>query len=116
MTEKLLIKIIKAFVFIIVIGTPFLYLSQGVYPYTLSKILFFQATVEVLFFLWLALAISSPRYRPKPTPLVIAGFLFLATMFIASLAGVDYWRSLWSTYERGIGFFAFLHLAAVGLV
>lgn len=116
MAEKLLIKIITFFVFVVVIGTPFFYLQVGVNPYTLAKILFFQAAVEILFFLWLALAISSPRYRPKPTILLKAVFVFLAAMFIVSLTGIDFWRSFWSTYERGIGLFAFLHLAAFFLV
>jgi len=116
MKEKNLIKAIKAFVFITVIGTPFFYFRYGVYPYTLAKILFFQVVVEILFFLWLALAISFPKYRPRPTPLLIAGAAFLAVMFLASINGVDFWRSFWSTYERGIGLFAFLHLAALGLV
>ncbi len=116
MTEKFLLKVIKIFVFLIVIGTPLFYFRYGVYPYTLAKILFFQAAVEILFFLWLALAISSPRYRPKPTPLVIAGGAFLGIYFLTSLTGIDFWRSFWSTYERGIGFFAMFHLAAFGLV
>ncbi len=116
MAEKNLIKAIKAFVFLTVIGTPFFYWRYGVYPYTLAKILFFQAAVEILFFLWLALAVSSPRYRPRPTPLLIAGGVFLSAMFLASINGVDFWRSFWSTYERGIGLFAFLHLAALGMV
>ncbi len=116
MPERNLLKIIKAFVFLTVIGTPFFYWRYGVYPYTLAKILFFQAAVEILFFLWLALAIVYPKYRPRFTPLLTAGAAFIAVMFFASLNGVDFWRSFWSTYERGIGLFAFLHLAALGLV
>lgn len=116
MNEKNLLKTIKALVFFTVVGAPFFYFRYGVYPYTLAKILFFQAAVEVLFFLWLALAISFPKYRPRPTPLLIAGGTFLVVMFLASVNGVDFWRSFWSSYERGIGVFALLHFAALGLV
>ena len=129
MSEKNLIKTITAFIFIIVVGAPFFYFPWGVYPYTLAKILFFQAAVEIVFFLWLALAISSPRYRPrlltskrsdggqaKPTPLLIAGSVFLSAMFLASINGIDFGRSFWSSYARGIGFFATLHFAALGLI
>ncbi len=129
MTEKSLFNAIKFLVFIIVVGAPLFYFPWGVYPYTLSKTLFFQAAVEILFFLWLALvlpnfvrqnsggrAVSNPRYRPKPTPLLVSLAVFLSVYFLVSLNGIDFWKSFWSTYERGIGFFAMLHFAALALV
>lgn len=116
MSEKNILKTIKALFFVLIIGVPLFYYSQGVYPYTLSKLFFFQVIAEIIFFLWLPLAISSPRYRPVQTPLLIAGSIFLTAFFLASLNGIDFWRSIWSTYERGVGFFAILHFAAIGLV
>ncbi|MBI4085385.1 MAG: O-antigen ligase family protein [Candidatus Liptonbacteria bacterium] len=116
MSEKNLLKTIIGLIFIIVIGTPLFYFNPSVYPYTLTKTLFFQIFVEIAFFLWLALAISFPRYRPKFTPLISAGAVFFGIYLLTSFAGIDLWRSLWSTYERGIGFFAMLHFAVFGLI
>ncbi len=116
MSQKLLIKIIVGLIFLTVIGTPFFYFPWGVYPYVLAKQLMFQSLVEVIFFLWVALALSFPKYRPRLTPLTLCGGIFLAVLLLVSVTGVDSWQSLWSTYERGIGTVAFFHLAALALV
>ena len=52
-----LLYLVQVLLFVVVIGTPLFYLTQSVYPYTFSKTLFFQAAVEILFALWLALAV-----------------------------------------------------------
>lgn len=116
MSEKNLIKTITALIFIIVIGVPLFYFRWGVYPYTLAKQLFFQGIVEFAFFLWLPLAIASPRYRPRLTPLTVAVGVFLLVLLVTAFTGVDIWRSFWSSYERGVGVVAFFHLAAFGIV
>lgn len=116
MPIRILRNTIIVLVFVVVIGTPLFYFRWGVYPYTLSKQLFFQGAVELAFFLWLALAVTSPRHRPRLTPLTAAVGVFLLSLFLVAFAGVDVWRSFWSSYERGIGVVAFLHLAALGVV
>lgn len=106
----------KILIFVVLIGTPVFYLKQGVNPYIFSKTLFFQFAVELLFAVWLALAVLNPQYRPKKTPLLFAGAGFVAVLFITALLGVDFHRSFWSTYERMLGVFAFLHLTAFALI
>ncbi len=116
MSPKFLLRSIKFLIFIAVIGTPLFYFRWGVYPYTLSKQLFFQAVVELIFFLWLALAIQDKKYRPKWTPFTIGFTVFLSLLTFVALIGVDPWRSFWSTYERALGVVAVYHLAALALV
>lgn len=114
--RKALIRTIIFLIFVVLVGTPLFYLRQGVFPFILSKMMFFQGAVEILFGFWLILAISDKRYRPKKTPLFFALLLFLVVLAITTFAGLDPWRSFWSSYERAFGFFAILHLAAFAIV
>ncbi|RJQ28905.1 hypothetical protein C4571_02595 [Candidatus Parcubacteria bacterium] len=104
------------FLFVVVIGTPLFYFRQSVYPYTLPKTAFFQIAVEVLLVLWAGAAIRDARYRPRRTPLLIAGSAFLFVLVLTALVGVDPWRAFWSTQERALGVVAFLHVGGFALV
>jgi tetratricopeptide (TPR) repeat protein len=111
-----LVATVKFLIYFTVVATPFFYLAQGVYPYGLAKSLFFQAAVELLFFLWLALAILDKGYRPPKSPLLIALGVFLAVLTVTAAVGADPWRSFWSTQERAVGVVMFYHLAAFAVV
>ncbi|MFA5810077.1 MAG: hypothetical protein WC935_07055, partial [Thermoleophilia bacterium] len=91
-------------------------MRQSVYPYTLPKTAFFQSVVEAIFFVWLGLIVLDKRYRPKRTPLLIAGGIFLFLLVLTAATGVDSWRSFWSTQERAFGVVALLHMGALALV
>jgi O-antigen ligase/tetratricopeptide (TPR) repeat protein len=116
MSTSRLRTIIIWLIFIAVCGTPLFYFAQGVYPYTLSKQVFFQGIIEVAFALWLVLALRERAYRPRWTPLAVTLAVFLGILLLTSFTGVDAARSLWSTYERGIGVVALLHFAALTLM
>ncbi|MBI4087282.1 MAG: O-antigen ligase family protein [Candidatus Liptonbacteria bacterium] len=116
MTSRLLVRIIVSLVFFVLIGTPLFYLKTAVYPYILSKTIFFQALVEILFFLWLVLIAFEKRFRPRPTPLLKTLLVFLGALFLSALFGEDFHRSFWSTYERMFGVFAIFHFAALAVV
>ncbi len=129
MSSKSLLRIIKILIFVVVIGTPFFYVKQTVFPFTISKMAFFQSLVEFIFFLWLALvlpsfvgknlggrAISDKKYRPRRTPALLGLAAFLAVLVFTAALGLDPWRSFWSTYERTFGVVTFLHLGALALV
>jgi len=109
-------KTLIVLIFIVVIGTPLFYLRQSVYPYTLPKTAFFQSVAEAIFFVWLGIAVLDTRYRPKRTPLLIAGGIFLFLLVLTAATGVDSWRSFWSTQERAFGVVALLHMGALALV
>jgi O-antigen ligase/tetratricopeptide (TPR) repeat protein len=116
MSSQKLLKVIKFFIFAIIVGTPLFYIKQGVFPFIISKTAFFQSLVEILLALWIVLALNDKRYRPRRTPALIALVAMLLTLVFAASLGVDPSRSFWSTYERVFGVVAILHLAAFGLV
>lgn len=116
MASKTLIRIITALIFFVVVGTPLFYQRAGIFPYTLGKALFFQAAVEIVLAFWLVLVVFYKEYRPKITPLITALFVFIGALLLTAFLGEDPWRSFWSTYERGFGVFAIMHLAALAVV
>ncbi len=116
MSSRLLIKIITGLVFAVVILVPLFFLKEGIYPFLFDKAMFFQTIVEVLFALWLVLAIIDSRYRPKKTPLTLSLAGFAAALVLTAFLGIDPWRSFFSTYERAFGVFGLLHMAALTLV
>jgi len=83
------------------------------YPYLTLKVVFFQSLVEVLFAIWLAIAIFHKEYRPKWTPLSVSLVILLVVLFLSSILGVDFHRSFWSAQSRLTGLFLFTHLAAL---
>lgn len=116
MASRILTKIIVAFIFAVVITVPLFYMKVGIYPFIFDKTLFFQTLVEILFGLWLALAISDAKYRPKWTFLLKSLLVFVGVLILAALLGIDAWRSFFSTYERAFGVFAIMHMAAFAVV
>ncbi|MEK7546708.1 MAG: O-antigen ligase family protein [Patescibacteria group bacterium] len=111
-----IIRILKWLFFAVVIGVPLFYTRQNIYPYAISKTAFFQIIAELIFFLWLVLAISDKRYRPKLSPIVWAISAYLGVLVVASFLGVDSSRSFWSTNQRAFGVVALLHLGALAIV
>ncbi len=109
---------IKAAIFLIfavVIGTPLFYLRTS-WPYVIPRTVYFQALVELLFFVWLGIMILEPKYRPRLTPLS-TGLLFLGgALVLASFTGVDFWRSIWSSQERAAGVFLTWHGIVLALI
>ncbi|MDI6820680.1 MAG: O-antigen ligase family protein [Patescibacteria group bacterium] len=111
-TESKLVKFIK-FGLYLVLFTPFVFGHSFMYPFISLKVFIFQFLVEVIFALWLALIIFYKEYRPKITMIRLAFLIFLAVIFLSSVFGIDFHRSLWSTQARSIGFIALVHFAAL---
>lgn len=116
MLSRYLLRICVFLVFLALIGTPLFYFKRGVYPYTLSKMAFFQIVVEALLFFWIWLVLTQKRYRPRLTPATLGMAVFLALLVLTGILGEDLWRSLWSTQERALGIVTFLHLGMFGFV
>lgn len=116
MPSRRIIRAITWLVFIIVVGTPLFYWKWSLFPYTIPKIAFFEAAVELCFALWLTLAMADRRYRPRMTALTWAVVGYLGILTITAFTGVDAWRSFFSDLERGFGILAYYHLAALALV
>ena len=80
------------------------------FPFITGKNFFFRIVVEILFLLWVVLAVFDADYRPKKSPVI---FALTATLFILSLAtifGENPYRSFWSNFERMEGLIGHIHL------
>lgn len=79
------------------------------FPFITSKAFLFRILVEIIFFLFVILAVRLPEYRPRVSALLFAVSAFLITIFISALIGEDFSRSFWSNYERMMGVIAYFH-------
>lgn len=113
---RTIIRAIIALFFVIVIAVPLLYFPWSNYPFLIPKTVLFQSAVEIIFFLWLVLAVRDRRYRPRMTPLLWSLAAYCAILTVTALTGIDPWRSFFSTDERMFGVVALYHLAAMALV
>ena len=106
---KILSYVIKGGIFIL----PAIFLIvSGVFffPFITGKNFFFRTVVEIVFLLWVVLAVFDRNYRPKKTPVLVA---LGATLFILSLStifGENPYRSFWSNFERMEGLVGHVHL------
>jgi len=107
--EKILKEIIRWFSFLILF-LPLLVLREILFPYVFPKIIFFQILVEIIFALWLILAISKKEYRPYfKNPLLLSLTVFMGILILTSLLGMDPARSFFSTQERMTGIITLIH-------
>lgn len=88
-----------------------LYISSSMlFPFITGKNFVFRIIVEIIFALWVGLAVARPEFRPKLTPLFKAATLFIIFVFLADLFGPNPYRSFFSNYERMEGFMMLGHL------
>lgn len=95
---------------------PLVFIRTYFFPFVVSKTIFFRTLVDIIFVVYILLAISNPKYRPRITPLTIAITLFLGIIVLTSVLGVNFERSFWSTFERMTGLMSFFHLYAFYIV
>jgi O-antigen ligase/Flp pilus assembly protein TadD len=95
---------------------PFVVDSSLFFPYITGKAYTFRILAEVIFALWIVLAIFDPSARPKKSCVLWSILSFLIIVLIANLRGVDPYYSFWSNYERMEGYVTLLHLFGYFLV
>ncbi|MCR4283801.1 MAG: O-antigen ligase family protein [Parcubacteria group bacterium] len=106
---KILSYVVRGGIFIL----PVIFLivsSMFFFPFITGKNFFFRTVVEIIFLLWVVLAVFDKSYRPRKTPVLLA---LGATLFVLSLAtifGENPYRSFWSNFERMEGLVGHIHL------
>ncbi|MEK9170538.1 MAG: O-antigen ligase family protein [Patescibacteria group bacterium] len=94
-----------------------LYVSRVLFfPYITGKAFAFRILVEIVLATWVFLAIFYKEYRPKKSALLIALSIFILIVTLATIFGVNPYKSFWSNYERMEGLVTYLHLFAYFLV
>ena len=80
--------------------TPLVVTLETAYPFTVGKAVYARTLVAISVVLWVPLALADARFRPpRSWLLVLWGVAFVITL-VAAATGIDFERSLWSTYDR----------------
>ncbi|MEI7720129.1 MAG: O-antigen ligase family protein [bacterium] len=80
------------------------------FPFITGKNFAFRIAVELLFGVYVILALKEPKYRPRTSLLLYVFGAFVLWMAVATAASVDPVKSFWSNFERMEGYITVLHL------
>lgn len=86
------------------------------FPFITAKAFYFRIIVEIIFTLWVVVALFDSKFRPRMTPVMWAIGATLAVLTLSTIFGENPYRSFWSNYERMEGLVAYLHLFAFFVV
>lgn len=86
------------------------------FPFISYRSFWFMGCVQFTFAVWLFLAYHNPDYRPNLNLVSAAMVLFLFSITISTIFGVDPSMSFWSKHERMTGLLMHLHLVAYFVV
>ncbi|MBI5003528.1 O-antigen ligase family protein [Candidatus Kaiserbacteria bacterium] len=112
-------KVLRWIVLIGIFALPIipLYVANSLFfPYITGKNFAFRIIVEIMAGAWLALALISPKYRPRRDWILAALAIFVLVIAIADAQGVYPFKSFWSNYERMDGWITIAHLLAYTVV
>ncbi|MGC9031263.1 MAG: O-antigen ligase family protein [Minisyncoccia bacterium] len=90
--------------------TPLIVSSHYYFPFVGPKSLYFLFISQIIIFLYLLLVFFDKSYLPKKNIVLISFSLFLLSLVISTVLGVDFSRSFWSKYERMTGLFTWIVL------
>jgi O-antigen ligase len=95
---------------------PFVITTDTLFPFIVGKALVTRGVIEIVFAMWVVLAVRRPEYRPARSWLTLLFAAFLAGNLVAALTGVSFTRSFWSNYERMQGVADLAHWFALFVV
>lgn len=96
--------------------TPFVVTQSTIYPFVVGKAIWSRSFIEIVFALWVLLALADPAYRPPRSRLLLLLAVGLGVALLAAGSGVSFQHSLWSNYERMQGVVDLAHWFAFALV
>ena len=96
--------------------TPFMVTPRTVFPFVVGKALYSRALIEVVFAVWVTLAVLRPQYRPPRSRILVLLAAALGVAVLAACFGASIQRSFWSSYERMQGVVDQAHWFALALV
>lgn len=91
--------------------TPVIFIEGFFYPFIITKTLYFRFLIGLAFSVYLlALATDFEKYKPKfNLGFWLVGGLFLINL-IAAIFGLDFYKSIWSDFERMEGLIGLVYL------
>jgi len=94
---------------------PFVVDSSQLFPFITGKAFAFRVLAEIMFFVWIILALRNKEYRPRFSLVLASVTAFVVMLGISNVFGQNPFASFWSNYERMEGYVNILHLFAVFL-
>lgn len=88
---------------------PLVVTFETIFPYVVGKSLYARGLIEILTALWLVLVVWNRSYLPPRSWVLLAFYAYLLVALMAAALGVNFTRSLWSTYERMMGVWDLVH-------
>ncbi len=95
---------------------PAVFSNSFYFPFITGKNFLFRVITEIIFVLWLMLILRDASARPKRSLILWALLATVAVLTLATIFGVNPYRSFWSSFERMDGLITYLHLLALFLV
>ena len=95
-----------------VVLTPLVVTPHTYAGFIVGKALWSRALIEVVFALWVVLALIDPAVRPRYSPLLVVFGLVVVVWILSGAFGINFQRSMWTTYRRMQGIVALLHWLA----
>ncbi|OHA26516.1 MAG: hypothetical protein A3C06_02985 [Candidatus Taylorbacteria bacterium RIFCSPHIGHO2_02_FULL_46_13] len=95
---------------------PFIVTTHSFFPFITGKNFAFRIITEIIFGVWIILALCDSTYRPKFSWLAVSVGMFVLVIGIADIFSANPYKSFWSNFERMEGYITILHLAAYFLV
>ena len=100
----------------LVLLVPLVIVPTFFFPFITGKGFFARAIIDVIFGLYIALALLDVRFRPKFSRIGAALTAFTVALTLSTIFGVDAYRSFWSNFERMEGLVTILHMFALFVV
>ncbi len=89
---------------------PFFVSQSMLFPFITGKNFAFRIIVEIIFALWVILALRDEEFRPRFSWLLASVGLFTLFVGLADIFAENSYKAFWSNYERMEGFVTILHL------
>ncbi len=99
-----------------VLFIPFIVTDSQFFPFITGKAFTFRIGVEIIFALWVLLAVRERTFLPRFSWILVAVTAFVAIIGVADFFGINPYKSFWSNYERMEGFLTLIHVFMYFLV
>lgn len=113
------LKVARTIIYIGIFFVPFIALIVAdwlYFPFITGKNFTFRLVIEVIFGLWIFVALYQKEYRPRFMLAYLLGGAFVVAIGISTLLAENPTKAFWSNFERMEGYITVLHLAAYVLV
>lgn len=89
---------------------PFIVANNMFFPFITGKGFVFRIGMEIIFALWIVLALRDRSYLPRFSWILGTFAIFLGVMGVANFFGVYPYKSFWSNFERMDGYITLIHV------